>query len=238
MISYVDTGRVGADDPQLLPKTLSHRPLAVAVEDNHSAASLGYLLAAFFEYYAEVFPFEAEVVCTTHPRVMKSVLHWETSPSEDIGRPPFFHMALKDPYGLDNVARNVDAEGAAYIRDCFRSTIALMHDEIKRGSDASKSSPATPADVFVEILTQEPPRPAAAPPVPLFLRTQTADGVVGSEEDAGDRSVMYELKRREFDKRRAAVDRFGSNTVRSAKTAKAAVKVASSVGSWLRSDSS
>lgn len=234
VLPFVDPNRL-SHDLKTLPKELEYRPLESACDTVPSAQQLGFLLAAFFEYYSEVFPFDREVVCTTRPNVAKSVLNWDVSPAEDVGRPPFFHLSLKDPYGLDNVARNVDAQGTRYIIDCFKVAHACIRDV------ASMPVSSATGELLVETITRDPPRPSDAAPTPLFLRTQSPDSASsldkGTSKESGDRGVVYELRKREFHNRRAAVDRFGSGVAQSAKRNKAAVQVASSVGSWLRSDS-
>lgn len=228
VIPLVDTSQL-LDEPQLLCKELPYRPLAGLDGAGADMGQLGYLFTKFFEYYATVFNWSDDVICTTHKRVSKALLRWDSAGAAELGRPPFFFIGMKDPYGLDNIARNVDATGAAYIASTFRAASELCVKHMEH-----------PAEDLVETMVASPPR-LHAPPVPLYLRREhhgdatVTTSAADSEQLVRD-STLHQIKRLASDSRRDKVTQFGRSAVHHSSRNAAASEVAKSMTSWLKSD--
>lgn len=231
VVPLVDTKKL-TEEPQLMPKSVKHRPL----EDVGSAdemAKLGYLFALFFEFYGGVFDFDTKVICATHRSVDKSILRWDTSDGDAMGRPPYFHISIKDPYGLDNVGRNVTKAGASFVRGAFSQSSAHVRDLVTNG--ATNDLPAWEASLDVFLSTP----PAPSRPALALLQASRETAGLSREESAqlaARDKAAHGIKSLEFQSRRDAVDQFGQRTVERRTQHRAASSVAQSMVSWLRKD--
>lgn len=43
-------------------------------------------------------------------------MRWDVLSEHTRGKPPFFEFAIKDPYGLDNIARNLDYNSVMFVK--------------------------------------------------------------------------------------------------------------------------
>ncbi|EPY29683.1 hypothetical protein STCU_04340 [Strigomonas culicis] len=97
------------------------------LEENKSK-EVGYLFALFLEYYGSVFNYKDSVVCTSNMDLQKTTMNWDKGPNVTM-RPPFFEFCIKDPYGLDNVARNLNHDATLYVQDSHQLALqALLKD--------------------------------------------------------------------------------------------------------------
>ncbi|PWV05899.1 putative RNA polymerase I [Trypanosoma cruzi] len=206
------------DEPQLLPFFPEYRPLNDG--KGLDVAELGFLTAAFFEYYGHIFDYEKNVVCTTNMNLLKKTMRWEKSPGLETGRPPFFEFAIKDPYGLDNIGRNLDREATEYVKDAHIVALKYILDE--------RNDP----EFTINNITQSPPRPQWKD------RTLASRGIASSNCSPDQLEAHHMLKRMEFHERRKAMERFGQRTVRSTEQQRVVSSVANDVLGWIRGDDS
>ncbi|CUG89274.1 mitochondrial poly (A) polymerase 1, putative [Bodo saltans] len=243
VVPLVDTARL-SEEPQLMPHQLKHRPLD-GVGSPEDMTKFGYLFALFFEYYgAGGFDFDNKVICTTHRSVDKSTLQWDNKDGDAMRRPPYFHIGIKDPYGLDNIGRNVTSSGAAFIREAFsklhqhlsaRLDDKVVVDGVAVTMEASMPVPSWNTSVL-GFLT-EPPTPDR-PALELLQNSRNTAGLSPEERSslvARDKAV-HALKNLEFQRRRESVDNFGKKTAQTRTNQHAASTVAHSMVSWLRKD--
>lgn len=214
VVPLVETNRI-TTEPHQLPKEIEYRPLATAEEGD--MAQVGYLFASFFEYFGKVFDFEKDVVCTTDANLTKAALGWDVVPSGP-ERPPFYHFAIKDPFGHENIARNLGKEAAQYVQQAG----ALVTEYINKDLDDPK--------FMVSSITSHGPRPLYDPVNgtynPKYLNPANQETT----------EAFRKLKKMEFHRRRDNLQRFGQNTMRQHSQVKVAQNVTRSVLSWLKSD--
>jgi len=77
----------------------------------------------------------------------KKELQWVDENVDGSGRPPLHYLAMKDPYGLDNIARAVDSNRLRYIKESFDMARHVLECE------------STNFDFAFEHLTEDPPKP-------------------------------------------------------------------------------
>lgn len=238
VIPLIDTARL-SEEPQLMPRKLKHRPLE-GVGPAEDMAKVGYLFALFFEYYGGGgFDFDNKVICTTHRSVDKALLKWDTDDGEAMGRPPYFHISIKDPYGLDNVGRNVTRAGATFVKEAFRKLHHSIREAVACSSDdgGSVAEASGHWDALLDAMLTAPPTPAR-PAQELLQATRETTGLSEQESAAivaRDKTV-HALKNLEFQRRRDSVNQFGQNTAKTRTQQHAASTVAHSMVSWLRKD--
>jgi DNA polymerase sigma len=161
-IPPVDTERL--DDPNQFPKEPPYRPLE-ALTSETDTAKLGYLFAAFFEYYGRIFEWDRVVVSTTEKVLTKSALQWEGGALSHATRPPYYHIAIKDPYGLENIGRNVSHSGSQYILQAYQ----LAFEQIQSAVLAATATTApTAAEAEVTSETAATREGNGAPSLPLI----------------------------------------------------------------------
>ncbi|RNF07296.1 putative RNA polymerase I [Trypanosoma conorhini] len=206
------------DEPQLLPFFPDYRPLHDG--KGSDLAELGFLTAAFFEYYGHIFDYEKSVVCTTNMNLLKKTMRWEKSPGLETGRPPFFEFAIKDPYGLDSIGRNLDREATEYVRDAHAGALRSLLEGRKDPEFA------------INTITQSPPRPYRK------NRTLASRGIASINCSPDQLEAHHMLKKMEFHERRKDMERFGQRTVRRTEQQRVVSNVANDVLGWIRSDDS
>ncbi|EAN79758.1 kinetoplast poly(A) polymerase 1 [Trypanosoma equiperdum] len=215
VIPKVSTLR-SADEPQLLPPFPDYRPLHDG--EDCDLAELGFLTAAFFEYYGAVFDYGKNVVCTTNINLLKKTMRWEKSPGTETGRPPFFEFAIKDPYGLDNIGRNLDSEATEYVRSAHSAALATLLQE--RGDP----------DFTVNIITKSPPRPVRR------SRTLASRGIASTTYSSDQLEARHLLKKVAFHERRKSMERFGARAARHTEEQRVVSNVAKDVLGWIKCD--
>ncbi|ESL07620.1 hypothetical protein TRSC58_04688 [Trypanosoma rangeli SC58] len=206
------------DEPQLLPLFPDYRPLHDGKDSD--VAELGFLTAAFFEYYSGIFDYEKSVVCTTNTNLLKKTMRWEISPGLETGRPPFFEFAIKDPYGLDNIGRNLDREATEYVRDAHIGALKSLLEGIND------------PEFTINTLIQSPPRPHRK------NRTLASRGIASTNCSPDQLEAYHMLKKMEFHERRKDMEQFGQKTVRRTEQQRVVSNVANDVLGWIRSDDS
>lgn len=222
-----------SDEPLLLPRDPPYRPLQTG--DGGDLARLGYLFASFFEYFGTVFDYKNSVVCTTNLKLSKKTLRWDVSPGDVTGRPPFFNLSIKDPYGLDNVARNLDSSAVEYVRESF----SLGLRAIVSGLD----------DVppLMHMMINDAPRPEGSHrQVSSYFKNRASQraadedipkaGHLSAAELKEHDEALYLLKKLELAQRREGLDTFGKSASQRSVKDKAAQDVAKVMTGWLRED--
>lgn len=214
VVPLVETNRVTAE-PHQLPKDIAYRPLASVEEGD--MAQVGYLFASFFEYYGSIFNYSESVVCTTDTSLTKAPLGWSVDPNAP-ERPPFYHFAIKDPFGHENIARNLGREAAQYVQQAN----AMVTDYINKDLEDPK--------FLVSSITTHGPRPLCDPVNgtynPKYLNPANSETT----------EAFRKLKKMEFHRRRDSLQRFGQNTMRQNSQVKVAQDVTRNMLSWLKSD--
>ncbi|ORC89729.1 RNA polymerase I [Trypanosoma theileri] len=205
-----------ADEPQLLPFFPEYR----ALHDGKGCdiAELGFLTAAFFEYYGHIFDYEKNVVCTTNMNLLKKTMRWEKSPGLESGRPPFFEFAIKDPYGLDNIGRNLDRESTYYVKEAHVAALKTLLEE--------RNDP----EFIINTITQSPPRPQRR------HRTLASRGIASTTFPSDQLEARHMLKKMEFHERRKSMERFGQRTAKRTEQQRVVSTVTKDVLGWIRSD--
>eukprot|EP00759_Apiculatamorpha_spiralis_P038995 PhF_6_TR37901/c0_g1_i1/m.56595 len=142
-------------DATTLPNEPKYIPLEPASKIDLD--DVGYLFAHFFHYYGKVFPYQTNVVNCTQKELTKDVLKWANATEGDAaGKPPYYDLAMKDPYGKENIARAIDVNRLKYIQESF--VLALHALEVET---------ADPEFVLAH-LTEDAPRPSMKQPLSAF----------------------------------------------------------------------
>ena len=162
-------------------------------------------------------------------------------------------MAFKDPFGVDNIGRNVSQSGATYIQQAYqlaldqvRETVQAEEARKKTQSEegAAAAVDALPFGSLVERTAFHAPKPLVQPVIPYYgtpqqgaegqhQQQQTQQG--GAEQNQQD-DARYLLKKMELGRRQQQVERMGAGTVKRSLRDKAAEGVTQSMVGWLRSD--
>lgn len=206
-----------ASGPNALNPNPQYRPLADATPA--AMPTVGYLFALFFEYYSSVFNYKESVVCTTNTNLTKTTMQWD-KPSASLGKPPFFHFAIKDPYGLDNIGRNLDLESTCFVQEAHQ----MAFDAVLRGIRNSTA--------LVESLTNEPPRPTREP------RSLSDRGIHSETVSSDQLEAQHVLNKLRFDERKRSMESLGKQAVRNQSNQVKASDVTRNVLGWIRSDTS
>eukprot|EP00758_Cryptobia_borreli_P004976 Tbor_TRINITY_DN4684_c0_g1::TRINITY_DN4684_c0_g1_i1::g.15049::m.15049 len=228
VLNVDETFRMAAE-PQVLPKEIKYSPLAT--EKGGDMAQLGYIFAQFFEYYSGadnsgVFDYSNDVACTTFAQLSKNQIpgwaetyHQQITGAESgIDRPPFYHFCIKDPFSIDNIARNLGKEACIYVQQANK----LVVDYIKRD--------ITDPRFMVNSIVVHGPRPVFSP----VNGTYNPKYIDPSNQETTE--AFRKLKKMEFHKRQDNLQRFGQNTMRTHSQAKVAQTVTRNMMSWLKDD--
>jgi hypothetical protein len=202
-------------EPQLLPVAPSYKPLAGPKDGD--MAELGYISAAFFEYFCNVFNYEEDVAATTTKILKKATLRWANRPAPDgVPRPPFHFLCLKDPYNTESIGRNLDQAAALYVKQSFQASFVKVQAEL------------TDPRFLVSVLTTSAPRPDS----------KEGRAIVGGGGDPAIEEVQVDarrmLKKVEFHARKASIQRIGEATVRRNTQVRAAQDLTRSIVEWIR----
>ncbi|KAG5474313.1 hypothetical protein LSCM1_03093 [Leishmania martiniquensis] len=192
-----------------------YRPLEEARSD--AVAEVGYLLATFLEYYGCAFDYEKRVVCTTNMALTKATMQWDKD-SGTIGKPPFFHFAIKDPYGLDNIARNLDLEATAYVRKAHHLALQTVMDELHNPT------------FLLSTLTKNPRKP------PRLVRSLSDRGIHSESIPSEQLEARHALSRLQFQQRKRSMEDLGERAVKNKKNQSTASDVTKNVLGWIRND--
>ncbi|KAK7200994.1 RNA polymerase I [Novymonas esmeraldas] len=203
------------DGPQALSPNPVYRPLDEVRLD--AMAEVGYLLAAFFEYFGDVFNYDERVVCTTNLSLTKQTMQWSGG-TETVGRPPFFHFAIRDPYSLDNVARNLDQESAAYVQKAHSLALETVTGDLDDPS------------FLLSTLTKDPRRP------PSIARSLSDRGIRSRSVAPDQLEARHALNKFQFRERKRSMEDLGEQAVKNGKNQRTASDVTKNVLGWIRSD--
>lgn len=212
--------------PQLTPKKVAEGPSSLNPNPDYrplaegslaAGAEVGYLLAAFLEYFGAVFDYQHSVVCTTNLSLSKSTMQWDKSTGA-IGRPPFFHFAIKDPYGLDNISRNLDADSAAYVQEAHRLATLRLVEELHD------------PQFVISSLTRRPPRP------PRVERSLSDRGIHSDSIPTDQLEARHALNKMQFQQRRRSMEDLGEKAVKNRRNQSTASDVTKNVLGWIRND--
>ncbi|CAJ1028592.1 Cid1 family poly A polymerase, putative [Leishmania lindenbergi] len=203
------------EGPKALNPNPEYRPLEEARP--HAMAEVGYLLATFLEYFGCAFDYQRSVVCTTNMGLMKATMEWDRE-NGAIGKPPFFHFAIKDPYGLDNIARNLDLESAVYVRKAHDLAAKTVMDELNDPT------------FLVSVLTKDPRKP------PRVVRTLSDRGIHSESIPSDQLEARHALSKLQFQQRKRSMEDFGERAVRNKKNQSTAADVTKNVLGWIRND--
>lgn len=204
-----------AEEPQQLQMNPDYRPLAGI--EGCCLEEVGYLFGLFFEYYGSVFNYENSVVCTTNLSLTKQAMHWDTASVTPTTRPPFFEFAIKDPYGLDNIGRNLDHDATVFVQQAHHLAFKALMKDIDDPVFA------------VNNLIKEPPRP---PRKTMSLRERGIQSSLSPEQ----LEARHALSKMEFYERKRSMERMGRKTVRNSENQNRAANVTKNVLGWIRSD--
>ena len=211
--------KISAEKVAVGPKELSpnprYRPLAEPVPE--SMPQVGYLFALFLEYYGTIFNYTDNVVCTTNISLSKATMHWDKQ-STTVGKPPFFHFAIKDPYGLDNIARNLDLDSAKFVQEAHQMAFESVLDGMRN-----------PVGV-VAALVKEPPRPSRE------ARTLSERGIHSDTVSSDQLEARHTLNKIRFHQRKQSMESLGERAVRNYNNQSRASDVTKNVLGWIRND--
>ncbi|KPI89127.1 hypothetical protein ABL78_1771 [Leptomonas seymouri] len=204
---------IGPNDLNPNPK---YRPLAEMVPE--AMPEVGYLFAAFLEYYGTIFNYADSVVCTTNTNLAKATMHWD-KPDTAVGKPPFFHFAIKDPYGLDNIARNLDLESTTFVREAHKMAFETVLDGLR--------NPA----LVLTMLTKEPPKPSRE------VRSLSDRGIYSETVSPDQLEARHALNKLRFHQRKRSMEALGEQAVKNYNNQTKASDVTKNVLGWIRRDS-
>ncbi|KAG5498231.1 hypothetical protein JIQ42_03035 [Leishmania sp. Namibia] len=204
------------EGPRVLSPNPEYRPLEEAPPG--AMGEVGYLLAAFLEYFGCAFDYEKMVVCTTNMGLTKAVMEWDRDTGA-IGKPPFFHFAIKDPYGLDNIARNLDLESTAYVQKAHHLAVKTVMEELNDPT------------FLISELTKDPRKP------PRVLRSLSDRGIRSESIPSDQLEARHALSILQFQQRKRSMEDFGERAVKNKKNQSTASDVTKNVLGWIRNDS-
>lgn len=193
----------------------AYRPLVDCCDDK--IGEVGFLFAAFFEYFGCIFNYKERVVCTTNLSLTKSLMKWDKK-TENYGKPPFFHFSIKDPYGLDNIARNLDFDSVSFVQKSHQYAI----DSLLNGM----SDPA----LAVRLLTSDPHKPQRT------VRTLSDRGIHSDVLSSAQLEAQHALNKLQFKHRKESMERLGVKAVENLENQSKATRVTNNVLGWIRSD--
>lgn len=203
-----------SEEPQSLRIEPEYKPLRSGADCPFD--EIGRLFAGFFEYYGSVFDYQKNVVCTTNLSLTKEKMNW--TQVQPFGKAPFFDIAIKDPYGLDNIARNVDAASADYIKKCFAAGNTFLINNFD-----------SPTVAIRDILY--------SPPKPYFKsRTLLERGIQSPNVSNDQLEALHVLDNMEFQRRRKSVEQFGRRAAQNSENQQKATVVAKNVLGWIKDD--
>lgn len=214
MLPKISASAIAAES-QLLEVAPEYRPLSAGANANLN--EIGYLLAGFLEYYGSVFDYAENIVCTTNMTLTKKAMGWDNRINVT-SRPPFFDFAIKDPYGLDSIGRNLDGDSTKYVQRAHAMALKNLLQDLK--------DPHLALDHLIE----SPPRPRRN------TRTLSERGIhsdIFSPDQLEARSVLSKM---EFHERKKDLERFGQRAAKNDENQKAATSVTKNVLGWIRSD--
>lgn len=207
------------EEPRLVSHNLQYRPLAQP-QTREEMATLGQLLAAYFVYYSEVFKYEEDVVCPSNPTVKKTALKWVSPPEIGYASPPFYHFAIKDPYGVENIARNLDLRRTTFVRKAHLEAAGVVEVALESGA---------PIETFTKLLHKD-RKLAARGPSPSVAAVSMNTDVPLSPEQESWRMWKQQAAYRRHDRQA----KFGSVAVATSERTKKAQDMAQSVLQWMR----
>ena len=225
-------------EPALLPKAPIYRPL----ETEGDLQTLGYLYGTFFHYFAHVFDYKSDVVCTTRASLQKTSLPMWTNSSVETGessRPPWYYFAIKDPYNTDNIGRNLDEKAVTYVRSAFN----LAHESVVADNKDpaflvdSLSNGAPKPNVALTKFTYKPKRvqgPSQNDVDGDGEREEEANSDAASTPGSSEFEARRTLAKELFHQRKDEMRRFGQSSARQNEQVKAAQGITRSVVGWLK----
>lgn len=206
----------GVSELQALRRFPDYNPLC---RSNHcDLHKVGYLLGGFFEYYGKIFDFSRGVVCTSDFNLTKDTLGWTKKVSD--GRPPFFDFAIKDPYGFDNIARNLDIDSSNYVRGAHEKAF----EGVLSGLDNPKE--------LLQSLLLNPPKPIRN------SKSLSERGVVSETLTSTQLDAQHTLKKFKFHQRKRDIESVGKIVAQNYKNRDAASSLTKNVLGWIKSDRS
>lgn len=201
--------------PQVVEMVPEYRPLASGAKADLN--QIGYLLAGFLEYYGRIFDYNNSVVCTTNTHLTKKAMNWDNR-TNTTNRPPFFEFAIKDPYGLDSIGRNLDADSTIYVQRAHAMGLAQLLRDVDDPSYA------------MDRLLEAPPKPQRNTRS-LFERGIHSDVMTPDQLEA-----RHMLSKMEFHERKKDMESFGKRAAQNYENQRAASNVTKNVLGWIRSD--
>lgn len=197
---------------QTLKTSLEYKPLCTSNSCNLNL--VGYLLGGFFEYFGSVFNYDTDVVCTTNCFLTKDALKWRKENNEL--RPPFFDFAIKDPYGLDNIARNLDTDSTAYVREAHLKAYQAV------------STDFDDPRVFLNVLLSNPPKPIRK------TMSLTERGFLSDTLSPSQLEAKHALKKMKFHERKREIESVGRKAAKNLQNLDAATSLTKNVLGWIQ----
>lgn len=210
---------ISAEKLSLGPSELSPNPkykqLAEAAPE--AMAEVGYLFALFLEYYGTIFNYAENVICTTNTHLSKSKMQWDRQ-GPLTGKPPFFYLAIKDPYGLDNIGRNLDHDSAKFVQEAHQLAFETFLDGMH--------NPA----LLVAELAKEPPKPHRE------ARSLSDRGIYSETVSSDQLEARHVLNKLRFHQRKRSMEALGEEAVKNHNNQAKASNVTKNVLGWIRKD--
>lgn len=204
----------GITELQTLKTSLAYKPLCSS--NSCDLNLVGYLLGGFFEFYGCTFDYINNVVCTTCVSLTKNALGWKKE--TDDFRPPFFNFAIKDPYSLDNIARNLDENSATYVQEAnFKAFQAIKSD-----FDDPKS--------FLNVLLSNPPKPVRK------VKSFSERGFVSDTLSPSQLEAKHALKKIMFHERKKEIESIGRRALKNLENSDAATSLTKNVLGWIQKE--
>lgn len=192
-----------------LQMTPEYRPLCETATNYNE---VGYLLGGFFEYYGCVFDYSESVVCTSNVNLKKDSVGWN---QQDGVRPPYFNFAIKDPYGLDSIGRNLDRESTAYVKEAHHLALTSLLSDLELSS----------LDTLLH--NSRPPRK---------VRSLSQRGISSETLSPHQMDARHEISKAIFHERKRQMETVGVKAVRNMENHSVASAVTKNVLGWIRSE--
>ncbi|CCW68728.1 unnamed protein product [Phytomonas sp. Hart1] len=216
IIPIVSTEK-NACEPHLLEVTPRYQSLASGKDGD--MAQVGFLFALFLEYFGNIFDYTNNVVCTSDMNLTKKSMGWDKLDNTN-GKPPFFEFGIKDPYGKENIGRNLDLESTIFVQEAHISGLRCLLENFND------------PDTSVHILTQKPPIPKRTT-FPSIRKNTNPNFLTKNQLEA-----KQALGKMRFHERKKSIENFGKKAIKNAENQDAASRVTKDILGWIRNSGS
>jgi hypothetical protein len=212
--------------------------------------ALGYYTAQYFHYFANVFDYTNDVVCTTtRQRLDKTTLRWSnempnatdpSAPPQQRVKPPFYHMCIKDPCNAENIARNLTGHSAQRVVRAHAEAMDVLAPSADEGEKDAGFIVSVLTDATTRAVLRRNSSAVASSPA---TGASASDAAVSGPSTAGAEGApaleaaaeaRRELGRVVFHRRKETIRSVGARTAASNERVRAAQDLTRQLVEWIR----